>query len=228
MNFTLPSLPYEYSQLEPYIDAQTVEIHHSKHHKTYLDKLNTTLETSGVFKSTSIEDIIMGISDLSSDSTTKTALRNYAGGYYNHTLYWYCMGPESNTSDIMIELKEKIESDFGSFENMKKEFNDKAADVFGSGYAWLCYNKKGNEIVVCKSTNQDNPIMDDPNLFPFMTLDVWEHAYYLKFQNRRVEYINTWWNVVDWKNVSLFYNEFAKNGMPIRLTNDGNINIFKM
>ena len=193
MSFSLPQLEYSYDALEPHIDARTMEIHHSKHHQGYTNKLNAAIEGSED-ESKEIQDI------LSSLDMTNMPLRNNAGGYYNHKLFWEVMNPnkENNMSD---RLKSAIDEAFGSFEAFKDIFAIAAATRFGSGWAWLCV--KNGQLEVCSTPNQDNPLM--PNGcggMPILGLDVWEHAYYLNYQNRRPDYINAFFNVINWGVIS--------------------------
>ena len=193
MSFSLPQLEYSYDALEPHIDARTMEIHHSKHHQGYTNKLNAAIEGSEN-ESKDIHDIL---SDL---DMTNMALRNNAGGYYNHKIFWEVMNP--NKENVMSEgLKTAIDEAFGSFEAFKEAFSKAAATRFGSGWAWLCV--KNGQLEVCSTPNQDNPLM--PNGcegIPILGIDVWEHAYYLNYQNRRPDYINAFFNVVNWGVVS--------------------------
>ncbi len=195
MAFTLPELNYSYDALEPYIDAKTMEIHHSKHHGGYTTKLNNALEGTNM-ENRSIEEIL---SDVSSAST---AIRNNGGGFYNHNLFWEIMSPEGGGKP-KGELLEAINNSFGSFDKFKEEFNNAAATRFGSGWAWLI-KESGKELIVSSTPNQDNPLMDIAEVkgTPILGLDVWEHAYYLKYQNKRPEYIDAFWNVINWDAVS--------------------------
>ncbi len=193
MSFSLPQLEYSYDALEPHIDARTMEIHHSKHHQGYTNKLNAAIEGSEN-ESKDIHDILSGL------DMTNMALRNNAGGYYNHKIFWEVMNP--NKENIMSEyLKTAIDEAFGSFEAFKEAFSKAAATRFGSGWAWLCV--KNGQLEVCSTPNQDNPLM--PNGCggtPILGIDVWEHAYYLNYQNRRPDYIDAFFNVVNWGVVS--------------------------
>jgi Fe-Mn family superoxide dismutase len=192
--FELAPLPYAYNALEPYIDAQTMEIHHSKHHAAYVAKFNAALESSGI-EATSIKELLSGASKLS------PAIRNNGGGHLNHTLFWSIMGPNKGGKPSG-ELADAINSAFGSFEAFKQKFSDAAANRFGSGWAWLV--KTEGKLVVSSTPNQDSPIMDVAEIkgTPILTLDVWEHAYYLKYQNRRPEYIENFYNVINWDAVA--------------------------
>lgn len=196
--FELPNLPYEYNALEPYIDTKTMEIHHSKHHAAYTNNLNKSLEGVDT-DNTSIEAILSEL-----DMNNK-ALRNNAGGYYNHKLFWEIMGPDAGGQPTGVVLEE-IEESFGSFESFKEEFIKSATGQFGSGWAWLCKKEDGSLCVV-STPNQDNPLM--PGVeggTPILGLDVWEHAYYLNYQNRRPDYIEAFFNIINWSKVEELYN----------------------
>jgi Fe-Mn family superoxide dismutase len=196
MSFSLGSLPYAYDALEPYIDTQTMEIHHQKHHNAYVTKLNAALETSSDWQGKDIDDIIKNLNRV--PENIRTAVRNNGGGHYNHTLFWSIMGPNAG-GEPSGDLKSSIQDAFGSFAEFKDEFSNAAATRFGSGWAWLVLDPSG-KLAVLSSANQDNPLTD--GFKPLMGLDVWEHAYYLKYQNRRPEYIENWWNVVNWSAVA--------------------------
>ncbi len=194
MAFELPSLPYAYDALEPHIDARTMEIHHSKHHAGYTSKLNAAIEGSDL-EGSSIEIILSNI------SAHGAGVRNNGGGFYNHDLFWSVMGPNGG-GNPSGELAAAIDRDFGSFEAFKDAFSNAAATQFGSGWAWLCV--ENGKLAVCSTPNQDNPLMDvvDCNGTPILGLDVWEHAYYLNYQNRRPDYINAFFNVINWDEVA--------------------------
>ncbi len=197
MAHVLPDLPYSYDALEPSIDAKTMEIHHGKHHQGYVNNLNAALENHPELQEKSVEDLI---SDLNSiPENIRNAVRNNGGGHANHSLFWPCMGPDGGGTPEG-ELADAINSAFGSFDNFKDQFSKAAATRFGSGWAWLCVDNNG-DLVVTSTPNQDNPISD--GLKPVLGLDVWEHAYYLNYQNRRPDYVNSWWNVVNWNQVVL-------------------------
>lgn len=195
--FELAPLPYAYDALEPYVDKQTMEIHHSKHHQAYVNNLNNAVAGTEAEGKT-LEEIFSSVSKYS------PAVRNNGGGVWNHNLFWSVMGPNSG-GEPTGELAEAINSAFGSFADFKKTFSNAAATRFGSGWAWLVVS--GGKLVVYSSPNQDNPLMDIAEVkgSPILTLDVWEHSYYLKYQNRRPEYIENWWNVVNWKKVAELY-----------------------
>lgn len=194
MAFELPKLNYDYNALEPHIDGRTMEIHHSKHHNGYTTKLNAAIEGTEL-ENESIESILKNISNHSA------GIRNNGGGYYNHRLFWEIMSPKGGGLPSG-ELASMIDEAFGSFEAFKEEFAKAAATQFGSGWAWLCYNN--GKLEVCSTPNQDNPLMDDAGCdgTPILGIDVWEHAYYLNYQNRRPDYIQAFFNVIDWNKVS--------------------------
>ena len=198
MAFELPSLSYAYDALEPHIDSRTMEIHHSKHHNGYTTNLNNAIANTPMANQ-SIEEILMGL-----DLDNK-AVRNNGGGFYNHRLFWEIMSPNGGGSPNG-DLAEAIDSAFGSFDEFKTAFSKAAATQFGSGWAWLCV-LNGGFLEVCATANQDNPLMPgiSCNGIPILGIDVWEHAYYLNYQNRRPEYINAFFNVIDWNKVSVLY-----------------------
>jgi Fe-Mn family superoxide dismutase len=200
LNFELPKLPYAYDGLEPFIDQQTMEIHHSKHHKTYIDNLNKALSVpvEGLPNDATLETMFSKISKL------PVSIRNNGGGHYNHSLFWNLMksNKDGATNLPTGKLADAINASFGSVEEFKKQFSDVALKRFGSGWAWL-YQKDG-KLKIGSTPNQDNPLMENAEISgkPLLALDVWEHAYYLKYQNKRNEYISNWWNVVNWDAVS--------------------------
>lgn len=196
MSHKLPELNYAYDALEPYIDAQTMEIHHSKHHAAYVSKLNDALANSADLQSKSIEDLIKNLNSL--PENVRTAVRNNGGGHYNHTIFWNLMGPGKGGEPVG-DLAGAISAKFGSFSEFKSSFANAAATRFGSGWAWLALDSS-KELFITSSANQDNPLSDGNPVV--LGLDVWEHAYYLKYQNRRPEYIENWWNAVNWEAVN--------------------------
>lgn len=198
MAFELPALPYAKDALEPYIDATTMEIHHDKHHAAYTSKLNAAIEGTDL-EGKSIEDILTNL-----DMNNK-AVRNNGGGFYNHNLFWSIMGPNAGGKPSG-KLAEAIDAAFGSFDEFKTAFSNAAATQFGSGWAWLCKKADGT-VEVCATPNQDNPIMPDTGCggTPILGLDVWEHAYYLKYQNKRPDYIEAFFNVINWDKVAELY-----------------------
>lgn len=199
MAFELPKLPYAYDALEPHIDAQTMEIHHSRHHNAYTTNLNAAIAGTEL-EGKSIEEILQNL-DL-----TKAAVRNNGGGFYNHNLFWEVMTPNGG-GEPTGELAEAINTTFGSFEAFKDAFSKAGAGQFGSGWAWLCV--KDGKLEVCGTPNQDNPLMPGVGCggTPILGMDVWEHAYYLKYQNKRPDYINAFFNVINWTEVTKRYNE---------------------
>ena len=203
MAFELPKLPYAEDALEPYIDAQTMNIHHTKHHQTYINNLNAAIEKHSELADKSLEDLLMDLNAVPED--IRTAVRNNGGGTWNHNMFWEILGPKMGGSPSG-ELTQALESAFGSFDAFKEEFTKAATTRFGSGWAWLV--KKGEGLAVVSTANQDNPLSDGAT--PILGLDVWEHAYYLKYQNRRPEYISNWWNVVNWNAVAERYNTLKK------------------
>lgn len=201
--FELAPLPYSFNALEPYIDAQTMEIHHGKHHGAYVTNLNKAIEGKPELEGKSLEELFQNI------SSAPVAVRNNGGGHYNHTMFWNIMGPNKGGKPTGA-LADAINSTFGSFEKFQELFNNAATTRFGSGWAWLVLSN--DKLVVTSTPNQDNPLMDVAEVkgFPIMGLDVWEHAYYLKYQNRRPEYITNWWNVVDWDAIAKRFDEAKK------------------
>ena len=194
MAFTLPSLPYAYNALEPYIDEETMRIHHTKHHQAYIDNLNKAVEGSE-YADKSIEDLIKNLDSL--PEKIRTAVRNNGGGHYNHSIFWEIMGPKGQGKPEGA-LAKQIDQDFGSFDAFKEAFENAGKTQFGSGWAWLVI--KDSKLSVEKTANQDNPLTK--GMFPLMGADVWEHAYYLKYQNRRPDYLKNWWHTVNWDMVA--------------------------
>lgn len=193
--FKLPDLPYGYDALEPYIDEQTMKLHHSKHHQAYIDKVNKALEGNSEWSEKPIEEILANLNSIPED--IRTVVRNNGGGHYNHSMFWEIMAP-NQSGQPEGDIASAINSAFGSFDNFKEKFAEAAASRFGSGWAWLI--DRGGKLEITSTANQDCPISDSAK--PIMGLDVWEHAYYLKYQNRRPEYIDAWWKVVNWPEVS--------------------------
>nr|BCX00148.1 MAG: hypothetical protein KatS3mg041_0194 [Bacteroidota bacterium] len=196
MTFTLPPLPYPYDALEPYIDARTMEIHHTKHHQAYIDTVNKALEKYPDLRFDSVEDLLRRIAEVPED--IRTAVRNHGGGHANHSLFWTIMKPGGG-GEPSGPLAEAIAARFGSFAAFKDLFSQTAMGRFGSGWAWLVVDEQG-QLQVYSTANQDSPLMEGHT--PILGLDVWEHAYYLKYQNRRAEYVQNWWNVVNWDEVA--------------------------
>jgi Fe-Mn family superoxide dismutase len=196
----LPELSYAYDALEPYIDAQTMEIHHGKHHGGYVTKLNAALDQVPALKDASLEELMRSIASV--PESIRTAIRNNGGGHYNHSLFWPLLSKDSSDKPVG-RLGEAITSTFGSFEAFQEQFAAAAAGRFGSGWAWLSVDAFGG-LVISSTPNQDNPLMD--GLQPVIGLDVWEHAYYLRYQNRRPDYIKAFWSVLNWEHAEERYN----------------------
>jgi len=201
MKHELPQLKYDYNALEPYVDGLTMTIHHTKHHQTYINNLNAALEKYPEFADKDVKELLTNLDALPED--IKQAVINNGGGHYNHSLFWDMMTPNASGKPS-ANLEEAINKKFGSFENFKDVFAKAAATRFGSGWAWLVVTTQG-ELEVMSTPNQNNPISE--GLIPVLGLDVWEHAYYLKYQNKRPEYVTSWWNVVNWDEVNRLYNE---------------------
>lgn len=200
MAHELPNLPYDHNALEPHIDARTMEIHHGKHHQGYVNKLNDALEGHPDLQEKSVEELLADLNSV--PDSIRNAVRNNGGGHANHSLFWPCMSPNGG-GEPSGELADAINSAFESFESFKEQFANAAATRFGSGWAWLSVDGSGS-LVVSSTPNQDNPVSE--GLKPILGLDVWEHAYYLNYQNKRPDYINAWWNVVNWDQVDSNFN----------------------
>src|SRR5258708_5348161 len=200
MPFSLPALPYAHNALEPHIDTMTMEIHHGKHHQAYVTNLNKALESAPDLASKSLEELLANNCAIAPEAI-RTALRNQGGGHWNHAMFWQIMGPGAGGTPVG-NVAQAITGAFGSFDTFKEKFGAAAAGRFGSGWAWLLKTASGVEI--SSSANQDCPLMEGK--FPVMGLDVWEHAYYLKYQNRRPDYVGAWWNTVNWAEVEKRFN----------------------
>jgi Fe-Mn family superoxide dismutase len=196
MPFTLPPLPYPTNALEPHIDAQTMEIHHDKHHAAYVNNLNTALEKAPELQGKSLDELLRNLNAV--PEAVRTAVRNNGGGHWNHSMFWQIMSPNGGGAPTG-KLAEAINKSFGDFEKFKEQFNAAGGARFGSGWAWLMND--GGKLSIISTPNQDNPIMDGKPA-PILGVDVWEHAYYLKYQNRRPDYLKAWWNVVNWAEVA--------------------------
>jgi Fe-Mn family superoxide dismutase len=196
--FTLPPLPYDFAALEPHIDAKTMEIHHDKHHQAYVNNLNAAVEKAPELQGTSIEELLKNVTN--APESVRTAVRNNGGGHWNHSFFWQIMGPKAG-GEPTGPLGDAIKSSFGGFDKFKEQFAAAAGGRFGSGWAWLLND--GGKLSITSTPNQDNPLMEgkSPNSV-LLGIDVWEHAYYLKYQNRRPDYVTAWWNVVNWGAVS--------------------------
>ena len=194
MAFTLPSLPYDFAALEPHIDAKTMEIHHGKHHQTYVNNLNAAIEKAPELAKKSLDDLMRNVNK--APEAVRTAIRNNGGGHWNHSMFWQIMAPKAG-GEPGGNLGGAIKSTFGDFAKFREQFSAAGVGRFGSGWAWLI--NTGGKLSITSTPNQDNPLMDSQKAI--LGLDVWEHAYYLKYQNRRPDYIAAWWNVVNWKEV---------------------------
>jgi Fe-Mn family superoxide dismutase len=201
MAYELPSLPYDYSALEPYIDTQTMQLHHDKHHAAYVNNLNAALQNNSEFASLPIDELVRRLNDV--PENIRTAVRNNGGGHANHSMFWKIMTPNGG-GEPTGELASAIQQAFGSFDAFKTALNDAGVKRFGSGWTWLVLDRNG-KLQVMSTANQDSPLTE--GLYPVMGNDVWEHAYYLKYQNRRPEYLNAWWNVVNWTEIARRYAE---------------------
>ncbi len=204
MAYTLPKLAYPYNALEPHIDAQTMEIHHTKHHQTYITNVNKALEGKSNLESKTVEALIADLNSVPED--IRTVVRNNGGGHANHTFFWTILGPGKGGKPSG-DLEKAISKEFGSFEAFKEKFENAGKGRFGSGWAWLAMDKNG-KLEVTSTANQDSPIMEGKK--PILGVDVWEHAYYLKYQNRRPDYLAAFWNVVDWDAVAKYYQSSKK------------------
>lgn len=207
----LPPLPYDYSALEPYIDATTMNIHHTKHHQTYVNNVKGALDKFPELKDLGLVDLNKSVGTSKVPSEIATVIRNNGGGHYNHSFFWKIMGHPTGNNGPSAGLKSAIDESFGSLDEFKNKFNAAAAGRFGSGWAWLI--KEDGKLAITSTANQDNPIQSIAEVkgIPLLGLDVWEHAYYLKYHNRRPEYIAAWWNVVNWEQVNENF-ELAKKG----------------
>ncbi len=204
MPFEVPQLPYDYGALEPHVDEQTMRLHHDKHHQAYVDKANAALEGTE-WADRPVDEVLQNLDRLPDDK--RTVVRNNGGGHYNHTLFWEIMGPDGGGQPDGA-LAQAIEEAFGGFDAFKEEFSNAAVNRFGSGWAWLVAD--GSSVRVTSTPNQDAPVMEGQT--PILGLDVWEHAYYLKYQNRRPEYVQAWWNVVSWPEVARRYESVVGAG----------------
>ena len=206
MKYTLPKLPYEYDALEPHIDAKTMEIHHTKHHQTYVDKLNEALAKHPELDKKKVEELLADINNVSED--IRTAVRNHGGGHLNHSLFWELMTNDAKKKEFKGKITDAINAGFGSLEKFKEQFNAIALARFGSGWAWLVLNKD-KKLEIYSTANQDSPLMEGK--IPILGLDVWEHSFYLKWQSKKKDYIETFWNVVNWEKVDELYEKSLNN-----------------
>lgn len=221
--FSLPLLEYAYDDLEPSIDAETMKIHHTKHHQAYVDNLNklSSAVPSELSLFKMISGLLMGNDSLSEED--KMTLLKHGGGHYNHSLFWNYMCKNSNVSEISHILEERITVDFGSLANLQEAFDKESIKVFGSGWAWWVYDYEKRKSYVTSTKDQINPVMSNPNAVCLLGLDVWEHAYYLKYQNKRAEYVKSFWNVVNWKRVSTIHDLIVLNNKKLEITAEGYI-----
>ncbi len=200
--FKLPELSYAYDALEPYIDAKTMELHYTKHHQAYVNNLNAAIENYPDLQNFTLEEIICNLKNM--PDPVKTAIEDNAGGHLNHSMFWTMMTKNSKAKPYN-KLEKEINKIWGNFDKFKEEFSNQAKKVFGSGWAWLSLSKSG-KLIISSTHNQDNPL--ENGLKPILGLDVWEHAYYLKYQNKRVDYIQAWWQVVNWQQIEENYNKY--------------------
>jgi superoxide dismutase, Fe-Mn family len=200
MSFTLPKLNHSLDALEPHIDKETMEIHHGKHHQGYINKLNETIEANSELQGKSLEELLTNLDSLPAKASK--AIRNTAGGHFNHSLFWEILSPNGG-GEPKGKLAEEITKTFGTFQNFKEEFNLKASSLFGSGWTWLVKDK--GKLVITTTPNQDSPVSNGQ--VPLLALDLWEHAYYLKYQNRRPDYIYAFWQIVDWDKIEKRYSK---------------------
>ena len=205
MAHEVPKLPYDYSALEPHIDAQTMQLHHDKHHAAYVTNLNAALEKHPELQGKPVVDILKNINSVPED--IRTAVRNHGGGHANHTMFWEIMKPNGG-GNPQGQVADAIQGAFGGLDGLKQKFNDAGAKLFGSGWVWVV--SKGNRLELLTTPNQDSPFMQ--GYYPIFGNDVWEHAYYLKYQNRRAEYLGAWWNVVNWEAINKRLQECASKG----------------
>jgi Fe-Mn family superoxide dismutase len=201
MAYSVPDLPYPYDALEPHIDEQTMRVHHDKHHQAYVDKANGALEGTE-WEDKDVNEVLANLGDLPED--IRTVVRNNAGGHANHSFFWPIMSPEGG-GEPEDDLASAIDDAFGSFDEFQSQFKDAGVNRFGSGWAWLVHD--GSGLAIVSTANQDSPVSDDQTSTPLLGVDVWEHAYYLKYQNRRPDYIDAWWNVVNWEEVARRFGE---------------------
>jgi len=209
MAFVLPALPYDYSALEPHIDTKTMQLHHDAHHAAYVKNANAALEKHPELQSRNIEDLLRDLSSIPED--IRIAIRNNGGGHMNHSMFWKIMKPRAG-GEPTGDIAEVIKRSFGNFNNFKTKFNDAGTKVFGSGWVWLVGKPGSEQVQIVTTANQDSPISQ--GLFPIMGNDVWEHAYYLKYNNRRPEYLQAWWNVVNWDEINKRLEMFTSHQEP--------------
>lgn len=225
MEFKLPNLEFPYDALEPFIDEETMRIHHTKHHQAYINNLERTLKNNNLEERSLYHYVTKHrkIKDLK--FKTRRDIANFSGGHYNHSLFWKMLCAPGTSAPIDSRLRECIDKSFGSHDAMVSEFNDAAVSLFGSGWAWLCYSVKEECLVIRKTYNQDAICMKVAHIIPILGLDVWEHAYYLKYKSARPEYVANWWNVVNWGFVNRLFLEVALQGRRLHVESDGSIKL---
>ena len=201
MTFTLPKLPYTFDALEPFIDAKTMEIHHDNHHQAYVDNLNKALEKYPELQKLKIEELLKKFADLPDE--LKTAVKNHGGGHFNHSLFWEILSNNKKKKEFNGKIAETTERDFESFDKLKELLNDCAMKRLGSGWAWLVFNPNTTKLEIYSTANQDSPLME--GRIPLLGIDVWEHAFYLKYHNRKAEYVAAFWNIINWQQVEKNY-----------------------
>lgn len=217
--FKLPELKYNYDGLEPYFDKETMKVHHTGHHQTYVDNANSLCSS---LNDISLHDLLSGLFvGKNYTEKDKEIILKHCAGHYNHSLFWLLLINNSNSDSISQNLLKIINQEFGSFEKFKEEFKAAALKVFGSGWTWLVYDKETKKMYITSTSNQENPIMHNKNLVCLLTLDLWEHAYYLKFKSSRKTFIDTFWNVVNWEIVSYFYDEITLKSKTLQIMDDG-------
>lgn len=223
--YKLPDLPYAYDALEPYVDKRTMTIHHTKHHQKYVDNLNTFLFDVS-FPETTIGNLLMIIKKRKDiEAGLKERLNFNGGSHYNHTMYWHCMSMEPAHKEMMAPLHDQIVKDFGSAENLRKEFLTQCMTMLGIGWQWLCYDKSEKRLKLCTTYQQDNPLIVSDNLAPVLACDLWEHAYYLQFNADKKTFLEGWYQVINWENVSLFF-DMVRDDRVIDFMHDGKVNLF--
>ena len=201
MTFTLPKLPYAFDALEPFIDAKTMEIHHDNHHQAYVDNLNKALEKYPELQKLKIDELLKKFADLPDE--VKTTVKNHGGGHFNHSLFWEILSNNKKKKEFNGKIAETTERDFESFDKLKELLNDCAMKRFGSGWAWLVFNPNTTKLEIYSTANQDSPLME--GRIPLLGIDVWEHAFYLKYHNRKAEYVAAFWNIINWQQVEKNY-----------------------
>ncbi|KAM0671762.1 superoxide dismutase [Ordospora colligata] len=221
--FTLPTLEYPYDALEPVIDQDTMRIHHTKHHQAYITNLQKVLANNDLEEAELMHYVKNSRGIKSVRTSIRKSIGNFAGGHYNHSLFWRMMCPPGTSKPISHALSEMIKKSFGSHESMIELFNENSASLFGSGWVWLCYRPEEDGLVVRKTYNQDTICMSNSRMIPILGLDVWEHAYYLKYRSSRIEYIKNWWNVVNWGFVNRLFEQTVLNDKRMIVESDGSI-----